>query len=260
MRRYIFVLILTIGSTFCLAGELVLTGIYQGSNLYVMNPFVPVGEGFCVTEVQVNGAATSDEINSSAFEIDLAALNLEKGSEITIVIKHQDGCEPKVINPEVLKAQSTFTVTTIKIEKDKLKFTTTGESGALPFIVEQFRWNKWIKVATIDGKGTSGTNNYTVDVNVHNGNNRFRVKQVDYTRRPRYGKELRYRATTAEITYSFTKPYSEVKFSAETMYEVYNSKGALISRGMGTSVDVSGLPLGDYYLNYDTKTETIKKR
>ena len=78
MRKYIFVLILTIGSTFCMAGELVLTGIYQGSNLYVMNPFAPVGEGFCVTEVQVNGAATSDEINSSAFEVDLGALSLDR--------------------------------------------------------------------------------------------------------------------------------------------------------------------------------------
>ena len=260
MRRYIFVLILTIGSTFCLAGELVLTGIYQGSNLYVMNPFAPVGEGFCVTEVQVNGAATSDEINSSAFEIDLAALNLEKGSEITVVIKHQDGCEPKVINPEVLKAQSTFTVTTIKIEKDKLKFTTTGESGALPFVVEQFRWNKWIKVATIDGKGTSGTNNYTVDVNVHNGNNRFRVKQIDYTRKPRYGKELKHRTMLAEVTYSFVKPFTEVKFSAETMYEIYSDKGALMEKGIGVKADVSKLPAGDYFLNYDTKTEMFKKK
>lgn len=225
-----------------------------------MNPFSADGEGFCITEVTVNGMPTNDAINSSAFEIDLAALSLTKGTEVTIVIKHQNGCEPKVINPEVLKAQSTFNVTTIKIEKEKLKFTTTGESGSLPFIVEQFRWNKWIKVAMVDGKGTPGTNTYTVDVNLHSGFNRFRVKQVDYTRRPRYGKELRHRATLAEVTYSFTKPYNEIKFSAETMYEIYNAKGAIISRGIGTSVDVSSLPLGDYYLNYDTKTETIKKR
>ena len=261
MKKLIYTLLLLLTFSAGFAEEIVLSGIYQGKNLYVMNPFAADGNGFCITEITVNGMASSDEINASAFEIDLTKHNLNKGDKVSVVIKHKSGCTPKVINPEVLNAQSTFTVTTIKIDKNnKLAFTTNNESGSLPFIVEQFRWNKWIKVATVDGKGTSGTNNYTVDVNLHNGNNRFRVKQVDYTRRPRYGKELRYRATTAEITYSFTKPYSEVKFSAETMYEVYNSKGALISRGTGTSVDVSSLPLGDYYLNYDTKTETIKKR
>lgn len=261
MRKFIFVSILTLIGCFCSAAELVLSGVYQGSNLYIMNPFAPVGEGFCVTEVIVNGTPINNGINSSAFEIDLVSLGLAKGDAVNVVIKHQSGCEPKVINPEVLNAQSTFTVTTIKIDNSgKLKFTTTGESGSLPFIVEQFRWNKWIKVATIDGIGTPGTNNYTADVNLHAGYNRFRVKQIDYTRRPRYGKELKHRATMAEITYSYTKPYTEIKFSAETMYEIYNNKGAIMGRGTATSVNVSALPMGDYYLNYDTKTETFKKR
>lgn len=245
----------------CRADEIVLTGIYQEKNLYVMNPFAAVGEGFCVTEVLVNGAPTADEINSSAFEIDLSVLNLKKGDEINVVIKHKDGCTPKVINPEVIKPQSTFTVTTIKIDKsDKLVFTTTGESGSLPFIVEQFRWNKWVKVATVDGKGTGGPNTYTVEVSLHSGYNRFRVKQVDYTRKPRYGKELKYRSMMAEVTYSYTKPFAEIRFSAETMYEIYNNKGAIIDKGKGLKANVSSLPAGDYYINYDTKTEIFKKK
>jgi len=259
MRKFIFVLILMVSGSLCSADEIVLSGVYQGSNIYVMNPFAPVGEGFCVTEVTVNGTASNSEINSSAFEIDLLSLGLKKGDAVKIVIKHQAGCEPKIINPEVLKAQSTFNVTSIKIDKGQLKFVTTGEGGSLPFIVEQFRWNKWIKVATIDGKGTPTTNTYFADVNLHAGYNRFRVKQIDYTRRPRYSKELKYRAMVAEVTYSFTKPYNEIKFSAETMYEVYNSKGAIISRGVGTEINVSSLSAGEYYLNYDTKTETFKK-
>lgn len=261
MKRVAIAILLMLTSFVGLADEIVLTGVYQEKNLYVMNPFAAVGEGFCITEVLVNGNVTSDEINSSAFEIDLSVFNLKKGDDIEIVIKHKSGCTPKVINPEVIKPQSTFTVTTIKVDKDNnLLFTTTGESGALPFIVEQFRWNKWIKVATVDGVGKGGTNNYKVAVNLHSGYNRFRVKQIDYTRKPRYGKELKHRSMLAEITYSYVKPFTEINFSAETLYEIYNSKGAIVDRGVGAKVSVATLPAGDYYLNYGTKTEIFKKK
>ena len=261
MRKLIYTLLLSALCATGFAGEIVLKGIYQGKNLYVMNPFASDGNGFCITGVTVNGMATSDEINSSAFEIDLSVHNLKKGDEVNIVIKHTNGCSPKVINPEVLNPQSTFTVSAIKIDKnDKLVFTTANESGSLPFIVEQFRWNKWIKVATVEGDGKPGAHTYTVDVNLHSGYNRFRVKQIDYTRKPRYGKELKHRTMLAEVTYSFVKPFTEIKFSAETMYEIYNDKGTIISKGVGVKADVSSLPMGDYFLNYDTKTEIFKKK
>ena len=54
------------------AGTIVLEGKYQQKNLYVINGIAPEGVGFCVFEVTVNGDVTSDEINSSAFEIDLS--------------------------------------------------------------------------------------------------------------------------------------------------------------------------------------------
>lgn len=261
MKRFLSTLLLLTAFIGCRADEIVLTGIYQEKNMYIMNPFATTGEGFCITEILVNGIVTSDDINSSAFEINLSALNLKKGDNVKIVIKHHSGCAPKVINPEVIKPQSTFTVTTIKIDKNNnLTFTTSGECGSLPFIVEQFRWNKWIKVATIDGKGTSGPNTYTVEVSLHSGFNRFRVKQVDYTRKPRYGKELKQRSILAEVTYSFSKPYTDIYFSAETMYEIYNNKGSIVGKGIGTKVNVASLPAGDYFINFDAKTETFKKK
>ncbi len=243
------------------AGSIVLNGVYQGKNLYVMNPFAPVGDGFCVSGVTVNGSPVTDNINSSAFEIDLSVYNLKKGDAVEVVISHTDGCEPKVINPEVLKPQSTFTVTSIKIDKEgKLQFTTTGESGSLPFIVEQFRWNKWIKIGTIEGKGHPEASTYSIEVNLHSGYNRFRVKQIDYTRKPRYGKELKHKSMLAEASYSYSKSTSELVFSAPTMYELYNDKGSLIDKGIANKVSMATMPAGDYYVNYDTKTDIFKKK
>lgn len=262
MRKLFTIVLLFLSTQFIFAsGEIVLKGVYQGKNVYVMNPFASSGVGFCVFEVRVNGQMTTDEINSSAFEIDLTVFQFSKGDKLIISIKHKDGCLPKVINPEVLKPQSTYVASAMKVSREgMLTWTTTNESGSLPFIVEQFRWNKWVKVASVNGKGASGTNKYSVKVHPHDGNNRFRIKQIDYTRKPNYSKEIRFRSMDMPVTYSPAKPSTEIVFSRETMYEIYDYYGNLVVKGIAAKIDISSLAKGDYFLNYGTKTETFKKK
>jgi len=260
-KALVVIFLILITHSIFASSEIVLKGVYQGKNIYVMNPFASSGVGFCVFEVTVNGRLSTDEINSSAFEVDLTVFQFTKGDKVVIIIKHKDDCVPKVINPEVLKPQSTFEANLLKIDKaSNLVWTATLESGSLPFIVEQFRWNKWVKVAEIEGKGTAGSNEYTVKVPTHSGNNRFRIKQIDYTRKPRYSKELRYRSMDPPVTFSPPKPEKEIVFSRETMYEIYDYFGNLVDKGIATKVDISNLAKGDYFLNYDIATETIKKK
>ena len=83
--------------------SIILEGHYNGNNLYIKNASGPGGLGFCVNEVLINGNRTSDEISSETFEIDLKASGVREGHEITVEIKHYKGCEPKVLNPDVLK-------------------------------------------------------------------------------------------------------------------------------------------------------------
>ncbi len=226
-----------------------------------MNPFASSGVGFCVYEVTVNGQMSTDEINSSAFEIDLTVFQFKQGDNVSIIIKHKDGCTPKIINPEVLKPQSTYAIGTMKMSKEnEFIWTTTGESGSLSFIVEQFRWNKWVKVGSVEGKGTAGTNEYKLKVYPHAGNNRFRVKQIDYSRKPNYGREFKYRSMAAPVTYTLSKSGTEIIFSAETMFEIYDYFGNLVNKGVAAKVDISALAKGDYFLNYETNTETFKKK
>jgi hypothetical protein len=261
--KQVFTIVLLLFTSFSLfaSGEIVLKGVYQGKNIYVMNPFASSGVGFCVYEVTVNGQLTTDEINSSAFEVDLTIFQFSKGDKLIIIIKHKDGCLPKVINPEVLKPQSTYKASTMKINREgELTWKTTGESGSLPFIIEQFRWNKWVKVGSVEGKGSAGTNDYNYTVHPHSGNNRFRIKQIDYTRKPRYSAEIRHRSMLPPVTFEPKKPSTEIVFSRETMYEIYDYFGNLVDKGFAARVDISNITKGDYFLNYGTKTETFKKK
>src|ERR1039457_5234674 len=85
------------------AGVLVVEGKYQQKNLYIQNGFSSNGVGFCAFQVKVNGQITTDEVNSSAFEIDFSTFKFKVGDKITVEIEHKDGCIPKILNPEALK-------------------------------------------------------------------------------------------------------------------------------------------------------------
>ncbi len=256
---YILVVLLILFKGTAFGGIITLEGVYQGKNLYVQNPFAGSGVGFCATEVLVNDVKSTDEIQSSAFEIDLSVYKLKIGDKVKVVIKHKDDCKPKVLNPENLKPTSTFEVVAFKAEEGVIKFTVKGESGSLPFVVEQFRWNKWVKAGEVQGKGTAEENNYSMKINNHSGINKFRIQQTDY-RGPKYSNTIQFRSSTKEVTFYPVKASKDLIFSDETMYEIFDQYGNLVKKGVGTQVDISSMPKGPYYLNYDNKTDNFIRK
>jgi len=253
-----FVMVLAISSSY--AGEMEFKGTFQGENLYVKNPFAASGVGFCVYEVTVNGQTTTDEINSSAFEIDLSVFQFEIGQPIIVGIRYKDGCEPKVLNPEVLNPRATFEITKLDISNNQLIWSTQKESGALPFIIEQYRWNKWVKIGEVAGQGSVNSNSYQTTIRKHSGENRFRLKQVDYRNKPRYSNEVKAASAKAAVTFGPERVDNLITFSAPTLYEIYDEYGGIVFKGYGNEVKVSSLTKGRYYINYDNKMERFTKK
>ncbi len=248
------------------AGVIQIDGSYQGKNLYVQNPFAGSGVGFCTIEVLVNEIKSTDEIQSSAYEIDFANFKLNIGDKVVVRIKHKDDCKPKVLNPEVLKPKSTFEVLSIKADENLLKWTAKGEGGPLPYVVEQFRWNKWVKIGEVPGKGEAAPHDYSYKVRHHSGINKYRVQQTDFTGKPNTSAPVQYKSISPELTFSPAKASKDIFFqspdkkAAETMFEIYDSYGNLVKKGFDKQVDVTGLAKGVYYLNYDNKTDKFIKK
>ncbi len=261
MKKIVFACLMALISFSSLrAGEMVLRGTFQGENLYVKNPFAASGVGFCVYEVTVNGQTTTDEINSSAFEVDLSVYGFKIGEPVTVGIKYKDDCAPKVLNAEVLNPRANFVVDDIKMSEGKLTWTTENEAGALPFIIEQYRWNKWVKVGEVAGKGQGMKNQYEVDVRQHSGENRFRIKQIDYRKKPRYSDEVNYVSSKEVVTFTPHKVDDVLSFSAPTLYEIYDEFGGIVFKGYASEVNVSTLEKGKYYINYDNTMDDFTKK
>jgi hypothetical protein len=262
MKR-IIVAVLILLSMNLIAGELSYDGYYQGKNLYVMNPFSNQSNTvFCINSVLVNGSAIKDAINSSSFEIDFGAMDLKPGDKVTVKISFKDGCTPKVINPEVLKPTASFAMVSIKADNNNLKWVTRGEQGSLTFLVEEFRWNNWRKIAEIKGLGTPDKASYEVPVNSHSGTNRYRVSQTDYTHKTKYSKVAQYQTplNAPEVTFVMAEKGTKIKFSSQTVYQVWDSTGKFIKEGTDALVDVSDLEKGVYHLYYDDKTADFTKK
>lgn len=247
--------------TTAFAGSIVLEGRYQQRNVFVVNTASPDGVGFCVYEVSINGIVSSDEINSQAFEIDLSIHGLKPGDPVVIVIKHKDGCTPKVLNPGALEPTPTFECT--KIECDNaglLTWETKGEMGKLPYMVQQFKWNKWVNVGEVMGSGTATKSSYRFQTTLTSGTNKFRVAQKSYEGEVRKSQPIEITSGVVPVSFSYDRKTKMVNFSANTSYELYNVYGQIVKRGFGTNLDLNSLQKGTYYLSYDNRTEKLLRK
>jgi hypothetical protein len=219
------------------------------------------GIGFSATKVTVNGEVTTDQVLSSAFEIDFSNFQIDFGDPVEIEIFHKDERLPKVINPQVLKPKSTFKTLSIHVDENEiLCWTTDDESGSLTYFVEQFRWNKWVTVGQLEGIGSPGKHEYKYKVAMHTGENKFRVKQKDYTGRRRTSASALFNnQNSSEVTFYPKKVKREIVFSKKTRFEIYDSFGNLVRKGYGDKIECENLTKGIYYMNYGNTNRVFAK-
>ena len=272
MHKLVFCLLCIVYSTCCFSQKLdsisakracvILQGSYKGENVYIQNPHVGNGLGFCVTDVFVNRTRIDTtnypkfEMYSSAFEIDLKSMGFKLGDTLYIQIYHKPDCLPKVLNPCIdCGIRNKVEITKVKATSDgTLKWIANNENGKRTFVIEIFRWNKWVKVGEVDGIGVAGENSYEAKIIPHSGENLIRVKQIDYLSQPRISATAKFISNMKYLTYSAKIVEGKLNLSGETMYEVYDRGGNIVKRGFGESIDCKKLAPGHYFLNFDNSS------
>lgn len=262
MKKNILILSLIVVAFVAKASSvLIVEGKFQNKNIYIQNSFGSNGVGFCATEIRVNGQITTDEVNSSAIEIDLSAMNIKPGQKVVIEISHKSDCTPVVLNPEVLKPRPTFEVVSMNINNSGiLKWTAKNESGSLPYVIEQFKWNKWVYVGEVQGVGTAESHDYSFQISTHSGENKFRVKQVGLGATPKVSSPVIINSGTDKPSYMITKDNKAIQYTIETDFEIYDAFGSVVKKGFGKQTDIANLPKGKYYLCYDNQVSEFDKK
>jgi hypothetical protein len=248
-----------------IAGKLSIEGKFQGKNVFISNPNDGSGFGFCITKIYVNGDIMPVSLNSTSITVNLSALKMTIGEPVFLVIHHGDDCIPKILNPEVLLPKSTFVIKTITVTNNgDLAWSTTGELGKLNYMIEQYKWDKWVTVGEIQGEGDASLNTYSFKLTPHSGKNEVRVSQMDNTLTKRSSKSVNFISSVAKVTKSPTKVKDFIIMKSngvevETNYEVFDAYGNILKSGKGSKIDCRKFLNGLYYLNFDNVTEKFIK-
>ncbi|WMJ74311.1 hypothetical protein RCC89_14215 [Cytophagaceae bacterium ABcell3] len=242
------------------AGILTLTGVYQGKNLYVQNPFTGNMKDFCTNDVYINDVKVLSNVQSSAYEIDLSILGID--DPVTVKITHKDDCKPKILNPQVVKSTSSFQFHSFNVEKENIVWATKGETPKGRFFVEQFKNNSWGTVKELTGKSSKVINNYQIGSSSHHsGLNKYRIKYLEADGQVFYSQVMEFESGLEAISMYPKRVTDKVYLKPRAAeYEVLNQYGDVISKGFGKEIDLSKAAQGVYYLNVDNQTIKFFKK
>jgi hypothetical protein len=261
MKRLIFAigLILNILPAFSQTQDMVIEGNYWGKNLYLFNPIV--NGVSCLSKISVNNEVLDTVFNSNSYVVDLTKMSLSMGQTLIISIQHQPNSEPIITNMDAIAPAKDFGIESFKHNKKDNSLTWSMsdlEKGKL-YDIEQFLWGKWQKIKEIGLTDTVSQTSYTPLY--HSGLNLFRIKQYEKkSKHVAYTKSIKARPGTKEVFVVNLKATKKLEFTEETLFEIIDSNGKVVKSGKGKEVDIEKFPKGEYFVNYDNKTEVFIKK
>lgn len=239
-----------------LAGEMFLSGVYKGVNLYIQNP-VHQGKEFCIKSVTVNGKSMPIP-KATAFELKLSFL--AKGTPVNIKIVHHDDCKPVVLNPNSIKDKARFRFNNVTVTDAKIAWNTSGETEYGSFIVLKYEHNEWTEEYMMKAKGSARQNVYTYQAHHHTGENRYQLKYIPAQGKSSLSDEFKFVAEMERVTFYPKRVSKVLTFSREVKYAIRDVHGKVIKKGIAEKVDCSDLKSGNYYLSYDNNTDRFLKK
>lgn len=249
----IFVIQLSFGA------ELVLSGAYQGKDVFVQNPFNRSTSTFCTQAVYVNDRKVFDQPNVSAYKIDLS--HLEINDLVIIRIVHSEGCKPRIVNPQVLqKTSDGFTFISSEADHNSLSWSAEGETGQGNYYIEQKAFEiDWHIIDTVADRGSGRLNTYTIPAPHQKGENSYRVSYHDEDNNINYMVEMAF-TKGDKITFYPEIATTTITLSDTASYVITDFFGKEVKKGEGVEIFVNDLRPGEYYLNIQNRKERFVKK
>lgn len=240
------------------AGEIVLSGVYQGKNIYVQNPLSGDKKNYCTDEVYINDELKMSGIKSSAFEIDLSSFAINE--PVTVKITYKDDCTPKVLNSYALRASGSFQFNSFDVKDNEISWTTTGEKTQYVYYLEQLVNNNWLVLKSVHARGEAA-GIYKLPITHKSKSCKYRIKVQDQeTHQIYYSKAIDFTLTQEPITFYPKSVSTKITLSRESNYQVLTPKGELVKKGKGTEIPLSDLQSGVYFLHINDQKERFFKK
>ena len=240
------------------SNELLITGVYQGKNLYVQNPLCADRASYCTELVYVNDRVVASNPRTSAFTIDLSFLSYDQ--PVIVRITHKMECEPKIINPQVIRLRGDFEFLVAQADRNDIRWSTRGEKPDAKFFLERFESGDWQPKESFSAKGDVESNTYSIAADHFSGTNRYRIRYLAPDGEVTLSKEFVFRSEEQPVTFYPVRALDRITLSREAEYEIQDAKGKTVMVGKGKFIDVLKLETGLYYLVVDNRRERFMKK
>ncbi len=235
--------------------KIALHGTYQGKNVYVQNPLLKNGIDHCISQILMNGSLPDENFKVGTFSLSLEGRGFKIGDTLKIIFFHHKECDQTSIRIDSGIKSTAHILSMTADNEGTIRWKTKNELNKLAFVIELFRWNKWVKVGEVEGNGKPTETEYQFRTIPCYGENKVRVLQVNEFY---LSQNVKFTSDVTKVNFEFKKKDKIVEFTSETMYEVYNDQKLVVKKGWAKTIDCKNLPKGKYTLNYDNSTGEFK--
>lgn len=266
IKRIFTVVIACLSISSVFSAEMEFGGMFFEQNMYIKNPSME--SGFCIKSILVNGKSVNANLNTGLVVVKFSELGLKSGDLFKMLINYDENAVPVIINKGAFVTKSTFVLVSAKIEQQgndsKLYFTIKDESSAMPFYIDHFRANKWVRVGAVIGKGGMEEKTYELPIAGIPGENKFKIYQRNDDDSQR-SFDVTVESPKKELVelekIVQNKKAKEIRFTGQTEYIIVDKAyGNTKMRGVGKTVDISSLPKGKYFVSYEEKFKKFKRK
>jgi hypothetical protein len=230
--------------------ELQVTGVYQGKSIFVQNPLLIERSESCVTRITVNNVPLRLDYSSSALEVSFSEKELYV--PVTIVIKHQVDCNPKILNEDAIRFHSAFSFIALQLNDTTLYWRTKGERMNSKFTVEKLFFDGWEYDQQVSSEGKFEGSEYAVFPDLKEGVNKFRIKyEVPSAGRYLFSEELEHVYYPEPISVFPLTVTRNLNINRVADYEISTPEGYTILTGRGNVIELERLRRGEYFITVE---------
>lgn len=219
--------------------------------MYFQNPEAKTG--FCVDSVYVNNSRFFQEYSASAFELSFDS-TFKIGDPLKVELYHKKGCQPKLLQVFGPRRFDPIKFSNERVSDSAIFSVDIKTTAKVLVFVQQYRWNKWIKVNGTERYVESGHFEFDLSKEKHSGDNKFRLVYSDPFSRKSCSMAMVFANREPKFKFHYLRDENRVVFDQWTRYELYDAYGNLINMGEGTELKVAQYKKGIYYLNYDNES------
>lgn len=239
-------------------GETHLTGVFKGKTLFMQNAYNAKVDSFCISSVLINGRPLQVNYRMSAIKLDFEGM--DEYTPLSIRILHAANCAPVVINPDAIAFHSIFSFEEAAFNDSVLVWRTRGEKEGGIYYLERYQLGIWVDSDTIPSKGEFGGAAYTHYPYLEEGPNKLRIKYVFPDGQHLYSREIDFHFYPEPVTFQPFATDGTLYLSRTATYQIYDAGGTQVMSGQGNTIDVKGLPSGDYVVYFDNKDPGMFRR